>query len=636
MTCDANSVAAVAGVATFAGCKINTAGTGYALTASSGNLTTADSPSFPVAATSTPCQAGTYGGSGGTSPCNSCLPGTYQPNTGQTSCLAAPRGRYVSDYGATEANLCLGGRFAATEGNTQCTNCPSGQNSNADRTACVAPRLDFDTQPVGAEAGVAFATQPVVSVGPGTTSVTLAIKANTGASGARLTCSANPVTVVAGLATFTSCKIDTVGTGYVLIASADGITAESQALDIAGFALKSLTISRAGTSPQLLTLSPAFSESVREYTVTERLPTGTQVTITATANQTQPQMFVYRPNGSATTLGSTLVLLKRVESVTDTATATLNMPLTDELRVRVRRLTAGSSESWYTLKVRQFDPPGAPTNVTVVPGSAQAKVSWQAPADTGGADASVLSYTVSATQSGGNGTGSCNSTAGGTTCTVTGLGNGNTYTFTVAASNSAGTGTASSGMAALIGAPPGKPGKPRIVDLMQDNYKVKVAWEAASGGASPETFDVSVAGSSATCQATFKGAADLSHECELDLVSAGGPWTFTVTARNSSGTSVSDASDSFQFSAGGAQCGSANRVVFTAAPGPSKLCTSGSASAVTRAACPNLSQSVTSAGPCWAWTCTGTRSSSASCATSGESPPGPFAPPPRRPPAKKK
>ncbi len=47
LTCTANPKAGVAGVAAFAGCKINTAGT-YTLTATSGMITAATSGSFPV------------------------------------------------------------------------------------------------------------------------------------------------------------------------------------------------------------------------------------------------------------------------------------------------------------------------------------------------------------------------------------------------------------------------------------------------------------------------------------------------------------------------------------------------------------------------------------------------------------
>ena len=49
LTCTANPKAAVAGIATFAGCKIDKAGTGYTLTATATGLTSAASNAFNVA-----------------------------------------------------------------------------------------------------------------------------------------------------------------------------------------------------------------------------------------------------------------------------------------------------------------------------------------------------------------------------------------------------------------------------------------------------------------------------------------------------------------------------------------------------------------------------------------------------------
>lgn len=80
--------------------------------------------------------------------------------------------------------------------------------------------------------------------------------------------------------------------------------------------------------------------------------------------------------------------------------------------------------------------PGAPTNVSAVPGNTQATVSWTAPASDGGS--AITGYTV--TSSPGNITAT---TAGATSAAVITLTNGTTYTFTVTATNGAGTGPAS-------------------------------------------------------------------------------------------------------------------------------------------------------------------------------------------------
>ena len=98
-----------------------------------------------------------------------------------------------------------------------------------------AAKVAFTTQPsTTAAGGTAFAVQPVVALqdssgntitsGAGSTSqVTLTLGG--GATGAALTCAANPVTAVAGIAAFSGCKIDKASaTAYTLTASSPGAT----------------------------------------------------------------------------------------------------------------------------------------------------------------------------------------------------------------------------------------------------------------------------------------------------------------------------------------------------------------------------------------------------------------------------
>ena len=105
-----------------------------------------------------------------------------------------------------------------------------------------APILVFQTQPSStATAGTAFAAQPVVTSmdkfdNPrDADSVTLSIKSGTGASGAALTCTANPkATNASGVATFAGCEIDkSSGTPYVLRAATSGaVTIESTSITV--------------------------------------------------------------------------------------------------------------------------------------------------------------------------------------------------------------------------------------------------------------------------------------------------------------------------------------------------------------------------------------------------------------------
>lgn len=105
----------------------------------------------------------------------------------------------------------------------------------------ISDNLGFETQPGGgagsggkAQGGVAFASQPKVTVrvasanfttnkavNDSTTVITLSIKAGTGTAGAVLTCdqAGNLLRATAGSSQFTGCKINKSGTGYVLVAT---------------------------------------------------------------------------------------------------------------------------------------------------------------------------------------------------------------------------------------------------------------------------------------------------------------------------------------------------------------------------------------------------------------------------------
>ena len=79
--------------------------------------------------------------------------------------------------------------------------------------------------------------------------MTLAIGTNP--SGGVLTCTANPVTVVNGVANFAGCRIDKAGTGYTLIASGGSLTvATSASFNVTHVAPASITLA---LSPDTIT-----------------------------------------------------------------------------------------------------------------------------------------------------------------------------------------------------------------------------------------------------------------------------------------------------------------------------------------------------------------------------------------------
>ena len=239
LTCDAMTVSLVNGVASFSGCRINTVGSGYRLIATWSQGGTEDSQAFAITAA-----AGTGTKLGFISQPARGTPGValasqptvaVQNASGATVTTVAPTSVTLA-LGAnpSEAVLTCSGGLSATTANgvATFTGCRLdkvgvGYTIVASATALtsatstlfdVADRLAFTTQPAGAVGGVAFTTQPVVTIRAGAsatathesaTTVTLAIKAGTGATGAVLTCTGGLSKVVAsGVATFTGCAIN--------------------------------------------------------------------------------------------------------------------------------------------------------------------------------------------------------------------------------------------------------------------------------------------------------------------------------------------------------------------------------------------------------------------------------------------
>ena len=100
--------------------------------------------------------------------------------------------------------------------------------------------LVFTQQPSGGAASSSFGTQPQVTVKDtggnimtnysGT--VLIAITSGTGTTGATLSATTNPLTVVSGVAAFTGVSINWAGTGYTLTATSGNLTATSNSFNI--------------------------------------------------------------------------------------------------------------------------------------------------------------------------------------------------------------------------------------------------------------------------------------------------------------------------------------------------------------------------------------------------------------------
>ncbi len=248
LTCTANPKNTVSGVATFAACKVDRPGD-YTLTATNGSLPPMVSDPFTI--TVGPASKLVY---------------TTQPSSTATSevdlatqpalVLQDAGGNVVTEDSATEVTLtlttpagavlgCDSNFVTASSGVVQFAGCQIDKAATytlratalnitfATSTSVVvsagpATRLAFTTQPSNGTGGVVLTTQPVVRVldrygntvlAP-VSSVTLAL---TTPNGALLTCTTNPRSTSAGVATFAACKVDRPGT-YTLTATNGSLT----------------------------------------------------------------------------------------------------------------------------------------------------------------------------------------------------------------------------------------------------------------------------------------------------------------------------------------------------------------------------------------------------------------------------
>jgi hypothetical protein len=180
--------------------------------------------------------------------------------------------------------------------------------------------------------------------------------------------------------------------------------------------------------------------------------------------------------------------------------------------------------------------PGAPTNVSAVPGDASATVSWIAPSNTGGLP--LIGYVVTPLLNGVlQSPLSLLSTA--TTQTVTGLVNGATYTFTVKATTLSGNGPASATSNAVT--PRTVPGAPTGVTAAGGDGSATVSWTApaSDGGAAITGYTVTpIANGAAQSPRTFSSTATTQTITGLANLSS---YTFTVAATNVAGTGPASA-----------------------------------------------------------------------------------------------
>jgi signal peptidase I len=343
LTCATNPKAAVAGVAIFAGCKVDKAGT-YTLTATSGTLTSAVSASFTIATgsatklgfTSSPTSttANTAFSSQPVVAVQDAGGNTISATNSVTLTITTPAGAVLNCTANSKAAVAGVATFAGCSINKTGTytltaaaiGLTNGVSASFTIAAGSATHLVFTTSPSSSTSGSAFASQPVVAVQDaagnttaGTNAVTLTV---TTPAGAILTCTANPTNAFAGLATFAGCSINKTGT-YTLTATAIGLTSAVST---------SFTIS-AGTATKLVfTTSP--SNAAR-----------------GVAFATQPVVTVQDAEGNVVTSSGISIDLSITSGGGATLTCTQN-PTNDSLGVATFAGCSINTAATYTLTAR--------------------------------------------------------------------------------------------------------------------------------------------------------------------------------------------------------------------------------------------------------------------------------------------
>ena len=316
------TVAAVNGAATFSDLSINKTGTGYTLGASTSGLSSATSTAFSItAATPSASQStvavspATITASSGSS--TSTITVTAKDANGNlvsraTVVLAATENgnTLTQPSGPTNANGVATGSLNSTGAGTKTVSATiAGVAVTQTATVTVDPgsaaALGFKTQPINTTAGSSITPaiqvevrdqfgNPITSA---TDSVTLAIGTDPG--GGTLS-GTTTVAAQIGVATFSTLRIDKVGTGYTLAASTPGLTgATSNAFDVTAdppVATSLAFVQQPTTTQAGAAISPAVEVEIQDQN-------GARLT-SATANLT---LAIGTNPGSGTLGGTTTV-----------------------------------------------------------------------------------------------------------------------------------------------------------------------------------------------------------------------------------------------------------------------------------------------------------------------------------------
>jgi hypothetical protein len=243
LSCTDNPVTSSAGVASFAGCKVDQAGT-YTLTATSGALMSATSASFtisvgPAAKLAFTQQPGPSTGGitlttqprvsvqdAGGNPASATVPVTLTLSNANGAVLSCTSNPLTSTSGVASFAGCRVDKLGTYTLTATSGSLTSATSASFSISAGPATQLSFTRQPNDGIVNGVLSSQPQVSLldaGGNVTAaaapVTLALN---NASGAVLSCASNPLTSTSGVASFAGCRVDKAG-AYTLTATSGSL-----------------------------------------------------------------------------------------------------------------------------------------------------------------------------------------------------------------------------------------------------------------------------------------------------------------------------------------------------------------------------------------------------------------------------
>ncbi|MCX5760114.1 MAG: hypothetical protein NTW72_01190, partial [Gemmatimonadetes bacterium] len=215
----------------------------------------------------------------------------------------------------------------------------SATSNSVTITVGAATKLAFTAQPSGGASSAFWATQPVVSVqdafGNTVTGSSAAITlALTTPGGATLTCGSNPLSASSGVATFTACRADQVGS-YTLTASSGALTAAtSSSFAVTAGAATKLVFATQPNSRAAGVVSTSLLVQVKDVngntvtnsaaTVTQALTTPNGATLTCSTSVTVSNGAAVLPGCSVDKAG-TYTLTASADSLTSAVSSSFTI-----------------------------------------------------------------------------------------------------------------------------------------------------------------------------------------------------------------------------------------------------------------------------------------------------------------------